>query len=199
MAKLAADGEAGANDAPTDQNQKLPSEPQKPNLPQQKTSDRESGDKAKRKSRAVTEPPKTSADKPTTKPKAADAAKATKHADKPKDKDRTMAVNPETDDWESMFDETGECVDPALIDDITAAVGKVAVSKPKSEYKEYQEVYRLDDEEFPHVLEVSSFPSEFRTNDIFMIFDEYKESGFDVKWVDDTHALIVFSSSKVGK
>lgn len=32
-----------------------------------------------------------------------------------------------------------------------------------------------------------------------MLFSQYKESGFDIKWVDDTHALAVFSSSKIGK
>lgn len=40
---------------------------------------------------------------------------------------------------------------------------------------------------------------EFRTQDLMMLFSQYKESGFDIKWVDDTHALAVFSSSKIGK
>lgn len=57
----------------------------------------------------------------------------------------------------------------------------------------------LDAEEFPHVLEVSNFPVEFKTQDLMMLFSQYKESGFDIKWVDDTHALAVFSSSKIGK
>lgn len=144
--------------------------------------------------------PSTSADsRPGTKPKVADAAKVTKQPDKSKDKSRNKAVDPETDDWESMFTEAGECVDPRLVDDITAAVGRVTVSKAKSEYKPFQEQVNLDDEEFPHVLEVSGFPSEFRTHDIMMLFAEYKDSGFDVKWVDDTHALLVLSSSKIGK
>lgn len=56
----------------------------------------------------------------------------------------------------------------------------------------------LDAEEFPHVLEVSNFPVEFKTQDLLMLFSQYKETGFDIKWVDDTHALAVFSSSKIG-
>ena len=32
-----------------------------------------------------------------------------------------------------------------------------------------------------------------------MLFSAYKQSGFDIKWVDDTHALAVFSNSKIGK
>lgn len=108
------------------------------------------------------------------------------------------AVNSDGDDWESMFNDDGECLDPKLIDEITATVGKVTITKPKSDYKNYQEPANLDDEEFPHVLEVSCFPPEFKTQDLMMIFQEYKETGFDIKWVDDTHALVVFSSSKIG-
>lgn len=55
----------------------------------------------------------------------------------------------------------------------------------------------MNEEEFPHVLEVSNFPVEFKTQDLMMLFSQYKESGFDIKWVDDTHALAVFSSSKI--
>lgn len=57
----------------------------------------------------------------------------------------------------------------------------------------------LLEEEFPHVLEVSNFPGEFKTQDLIMTFSAYKESGFDIKWVNDTHALLVFSNSKIGK
>lgn len=108
-------------------------------------------------------------------------------------------VNRETDDWESIFDDNGECLDPKLMKEITSNVGKVTISKPKNDYKNYQEPVNLDEEEFPHVLEVSNFPVEFKTQDLMMIFAEYKELGFDIKWVDDTHALVVFSSSKIGK
>lgn len=105
----------------------------------------------------------------------------------------------ETDDWESMFDDKGDCLNSKAIDEITAAVGKVTITKPKSDYKAHQSPpVNLDAEEFPHVLEVSNFPTEFKTQDLMMIFSQYKESGYDLKWVDDTHALAVFSSSKIG-
>lgn len=125
-------------------------------------------------------------------------AKSKKTADKPTEKAK-KTVNPETDDWESIFDEEGECVDPKLMNEISATMGKVAIAQPKSEYKPYQEPINLEGEEFPHVLEASSFPSEFKTQDLMMVFVEYKETGFDIKWVDDTHALVVFSSSKIGE
>lgn len=34
-----------------------------------------------------------------------------------------------------MFDDNGDCLDPKLIDELTASVGKVAIEKPKSDYK----------------------------------------------------------------
>lgn len=108
------------------------------------------------------------------------------------------------DDWESMFDDDGECLDAKIVDEISAAVNKVSLKKSKSNSRtngedDAKEPINLEGEEFPHVLEVSNFPVEFKTPDLMMIFIDYKESGFDIKWVDDTHALVVFSTSKIGK
>lgn len=44
-------------------------------------------------------------------------------------------VDPETDDWEALFDENGDCLDPKFVEELTAAVGKVTIEKPKSDYK----------------------------------------------------------------
>lgn len=112
--------------------------------------------------------------------------------------ERTGA-NADVDDWEAIFDDNGECLDAKLMTEITTNVGKVSITKPKNDYKNFQEPIKLDDEEFPHVLEVSNFPAEFKTHDLMMVFSEYKDSGYDIKWVDDTHALVVFSSSTIGE
>uniref|UniRef100_A0A3F2YWY2 R3H domain-containing protein n=2 Tax=Anopheles farauti TaxID=69004 RepID=A0A3F2YWY2_9DIPT len=104
----------------------------------------------------------------------------------------------EEDDWESMYDDNGDCLNPKMLDELTSAVGKVSIETPQMDYKSYQSKQAvLNEEEFPHVLEVSNFPAEFKTQDLMMLFSQYKESGFDIKWVDDTHALAVFSSSKI--
>lgn len=47
----------------------------------------------------------------------------------------SKSVNPEEDDWESMFDDNGECLDPNLLEELTAQVGKVTIEKPKTDYK----------------------------------------------------------------
>lgn len=66
-----------------------------------------------------------------------------------------VTVDPETDDWDckdilsisfhdhfysnsfylGMFDDNGDCLDPKLMDELTASVGKVSIEKPKSDYK----------------------------------------------------------------
>ena len=99
------------------------------------------------------------------------------------------------------FDDNGDCLDPKMVEEITKAVGKVQIQKPKSDYKAYHSnVDLLRDEEYPHVLECSNFPVEFRTQDLMNLFAPYtRESGFNIIWVDDTHCLVVFSSSKIGK
>ncbi|KFV56196.1 R3H and coiled-coil domain-containing protein 1-like, partial [Tyto alba] len=52
----------------------------------------------------------------------------------------------------------------------------------------------LSDAELPHVIEIYDFPSDFRTEDLLRVFCSYQKKGFDIKWVDDTHALGIFSS-----
>ncbi|XP_064519120.1 coiled-coil domain-containing protein R3HCC1L isoform X2 [Pseudopipra pipra] len=52
----------------------------------------------------------------------------------------------------------------------------------------------ISDDELPHVIEIYDFPSDFCTEDLMRVFCSYQKKGFDIKWVDDTHALGVFSS-----
>lgn len=115
-----------------------------------------------------------------------------------------VSLKREENDWDAVFDESGECLDPSLLEELTSTVGKVHISKTKNNYDQYQTRGQAlfngpYDETFGHVVEVYDFPSEFKTNDLLSLFSEYKDTGFEIKWVDDTHALIVFSSAKIGK
>lgn len=56
----------------------------------------------------------------------------------------------------------------------------------------------LNADDYPHILEISNFPIEYKTANLNQIFADYKKSGFDIKWVDDTHALVIFSNGKIG-
>jgi len=90
------------------------------------------------------------------------------------------------------------------------AVGEVRVSRPQADYHEYRSQAPADDfcrtprrpdDDFGHVVEIYSFPPEFKTQDLMAIFLPFKNTagGFEIKWVDDTHALGVFASSLVGE
>ncbi|CAH2054163.1 unnamed protein product, partial [Iphiclides podalirius] len=122
---------------------------------------------------------------------------------KPKQKlEARVSLKREENDWDAVFDDSGECLDPSLLEELTATVGKVHITKTRNSYDQYQSRGQAllsgpCDETFAHVVEVYDFPSEFKTNDLLSLFSEYKDTGFEIKWVDDTHALIVFSSAKI--
>ncbi|XP_028166282.1 coiled-coil domain-containing protein R3HCC1L isoform X3 [Ostrinia furnacalis] len=122
---------------------------------------------------------------------------------KPKPKlEAKVSLKREENDWDAVFDDSGECLDPSLLEELTSTVGKVHISKARNNYDQYQTRGQAllsgpYDETFGHVVEVYDFPSEFKTNDLLSVFSEYKDTGFEIKWVDDTHALIVFSSAKI--
>nr|XP_054099199.1 coiled-coil domain-containing protein R3HCC1L isoform X3 [Callithrix jacchus] len=98
--------------------------------------------------------------------------------------------------WESMFNDDGDCLDPRLLQELSGNTkSRESIQEPRFDYYNH-EVPDIDlsDCEFPHVIEIYDFPQEFRTEDLLRIFCSYQKKGFDIKWVDDTHALGVFSS-----
>lgn len=97
--------------------------------------------------------------------------------------------------WESMFNDDGDCLDPRLLQELSGNVHKASIQEPRFDYYSH-EVSDIDlsECEFPHVIEIYDFPQEFRTEDLLRVFCSYQKKGFDIKWVDDTHALGIFSS-----
>ncbi|CAC5376711.1 unnamed protein product [Mytilus coruscus] len=97
--------------------------------------------------------------------------------------------------FHSMFDDDGESLDPNTSEELSSNVGKVKVKKPVINYLNYQpKEPDLDYEGMNHVIEIYDFSSEMKTEDLLSAFSMFKSKGFDIKWVDDTHALGVFSS-----
>lgn len=72
------------------------------------------------------------------------------------------------------------------------------IEQPKNDYKAYSKQVEVSSDEFAHVVEIYNFPSEFKTSDLAAVFSSFKNGGFELKWVDDTHCLGVFSSPLVG-
>lgn len=143
-----------------------------------------------------------------------------------------VKINRDEADWDSLFDDNGDCLDPTLIEEVildtrviynefvkslisvtlsywvltirfitisqlSSAVGEVVIEKPKS--KSFTRPVEISNDEYGHVLEIYNFPSEFKSSDLVAVFTPFKSNGFELKWVDDTHCLGVFSSPLVGK
>ncbi|XP_060898150.1 R3H and coiled-coil domain-containing protein 1 [Labrus mixtus] len=62
-----------------------------------------------------------------------------------------------------------------------------------NDYSLYENVY-INPDEFRHVIEIYNFPPMFKTDDLLDAFAEYSDGGMKIKWIDNTHALGVFSS-----
>ncbi|XP_061857465.1 coiled-coil domain-containing protein R3HCC1L [Colius striatus] len=98
--------------------------------------------------------------------------------------------------WDALFNDDGDCLDPRLLEELSGGE-KCQESQQSPRFNYYgaePAALDLSDDELPHVIEIYDFPSDFRTEDLLRVFCSYQKKGFDIKWVDDTHALGIFSS-----
>lgn len=49
-----------------------------------------------------------------------------------------------------------------------------------------------------HVLVLADFSPSLRTTDLEKLFEDFKDSGFIIRWVNDTSALAVFKTPSTG-
>ncbi|KAL2099903.1 hypothetical protein ACEWY4_004297 [Coilia grayii] len=68
----------------------------------------------------------------------------------------------------------------------------IFIEHAQGDYSAFENVW-IDPEEFSHVIEIYAFPSMFKTDDLLDAFSDYSGGGMKIKWVDNTHALGVFS------
>uniref|UniRef100_V5GGL7 R3H domain-containing protein n=1 Tax=Ixodes ricinus TaxID=34613 RepID=V5GGL7_IXORI len=100
----------------------------------------------------------------------------------------------EHDSWDALFDESGECFDPGVLKDITQALGDIKVQYAELDYTKFEpHIPDLSEAEYGHILEIYNFPPEFETKDVVSGLSCSKDQ-FNIKWVDDTHVLAVFST-----
>uniref|UniRef100_A0A0A9YHU6 Growth inhibition and differentiation-related protein 88 n=1 Tax=Lygus hesperus TaxID=30085 RepID=A0A0A9YHU6_LYGHE len=98
----------------------------------------------------------------------------------------------EDGDWESIYDDRGECLLPS--------VGSVNPYSPEVVKKDVQmkalDKKEGDDDDQPHetssIIEIYGFSEDLKTNDILNAFGNWNQRGFNLKWVDNTHALGIF-------
>ncbi|XP_061228414.1 coiled-coil domain-containing protein R3HCC1L [Neopsephotus bourkii] len=98
--------------------------------------------------------------------------------------------------WDMLFNDDGDCLDPRLLEELSGGKKRQeSQQSPRFDYYGAEPAAPdISDDELPHVIEIYDFPSDFRTEDLMRVFCSYQKKGFDIKWVDDTHALGVFSS-----
>ncbi|XP_065515406.1 R3H and coiled-coil domain-containing protein 1 isoform X2 [Lathamus discolor] len=72
-------------------------------------------------------------------------------------------------------------------------VKSISVEKISLDYSSYRDA-QVSEGDFGHVTEIYDFSPSLKTEDLVEMFSDFHESGFKIQWVDDTHALGIFSS-----
>ncbi|NXJ03862.1 R3HC1 protein, partial [Odontophorus gujanensis] len=91
----------------------------------------------------------------------------------------------------------------ALEDDCTAellqeivghlTVKDVSIERITLDYSSYGDAH-VHEGDFGHVTEIYDFSPSLKTEHLMEVFSDFQEGGFKIQWVDDTHALGIFSS-----
>ncbi|KAG5834779.1 hypothetical protein ANANG_G00265190 [Anguilla anguilla] len=114
-----------------------------------------------------------------------------------------MSLDDQLDDGSGSFSPThpdaqqqmeGEKDSGDYIQEIAAQLTEAdfAIESVHSDYSGYESLW-IGPGEFSHVIEIYDFPAVFKTDDLLDAFAEFSEGGLKIKWVDNTHALGVFS------
>ncbi|NXI41087.1 R3HC1 protein, partial [Galbula dea] len=72
-------------------------------------------------------------------------------------------------------------------------VKDISIEKISFDYSSYGDA-QLQEGDFGHVTEIYDFSPSMKTEHLMEVFSDFQESGFKIQWVDDTHALGIFSS-----
>ncbi|CAD5116000.1 DgyrCDS4935 [Dimorphilus gyrociliatus] len=100
----------------------------------------------------------------------------------------------EGDSWDQHYDDYGNCLDADTAKDLSLAVGKVTIQKPVFDYDNLKTTdWNIGDKDCSHLIEIYDFPPTTNTGDIINVFRDYLKRGFDLRWVDETHAIGVFT------
>ncbi|KAK5866285.1 hypothetical protein PBY51_020489 [Eleginops maclovinus] len=106
----------------------------------------------------------------------------------------------EEESWDTLFNDEGDCLDPHLSEELAVKEGrkKKSVQEARFDYynmdKDAEDDIDLTEDELAHIVEIYEFPAEFRTEDLLKLFQAYQQRGFEIKWIDESSALGLFSS-----
>ncbi|KAF4118253.1 coiled-coil domain-containing protein R3HCC1L isoform X2 [Onychostoma macrolepis] len=128
-----------------------------------------------------------------------DTGSALEHDGVPKEEEEEEEED-EGENWDSLFNDDGDCLDPHLMEEMSLKEGRKKPSAQEPRFDcynwtpEMEEEVELRDDELSHIVEIYDFPSDFKMEDLIRSFSSFQQKGFDIKWIDDTHALGLFSS-----
>ncbi|XP_053171320.1 R3H and coiled-coil domain-containing protein 1 [Scomber japonicus] len=100
----------------------------------------------------------------------------------------SVSCSAQTEDTSTDTDDLTEEIKAHLKEAVTVSIEHV-----HNDYSIYENVC-VNPVEFRHVIEIYDFPAMFKTDDLLDAFTDYSCGGIKIKWVDNTHALGVFSS-----
>ncbi|XP_030756247.1 coiled-coil domain-containing protein R3HCC1L isoform X1 [Sitophilus oryzae] len=108
--------------------------------------------------------------------------------------DNTLKIgkNDNVNNWEDLFDENGELEEEIFTEIIQKVGPTVTIAKAEEDYSAYT---AKQIEELEHMVELHDFPATMETQDLISAFSELNSDSMYVKWVDDTHAILVLGSS----
>ncbi|XP_019744876.1 coiled-coil domain-containing protein R3HCC1L [Hippocampus comes] len=109
------------------------------------------------------------------------------------------------DSWDTLFNDDGDCLNQRLLEELSLSEGGKKTSIQDARF-DYYNMQRFDDDDMDqseddlsHMIEIYDIPPEFKTEDLLKLFQGYQQRGFDIKWIDDSHALGLFSSPTVAR
>ncbi|GFQ99377.1 coiled-coil domain-containing protein R3HCC1L [Trichonephila clavata] len=80
---------------------------------------------------------------------------------------------------------------------LNIVTGQIKVRTSRNDYSEYQPISDNVPEEYENIVELYNFPKEFNTQDLVSALSMFQQSCYCIKWVDDCHALAVFTSPAI--
>ncbi|XP_010005470.1 PREDICTED: R3H and coiled-coil domain-containing protein 1 [Chaetura pelagica] len=91
-------------------------------------------------------------------------------------------------------EEVEDCT-PELLAEIVGhlTVKDINIERISVDYSSYGDA-QLSEGDFGHVTEIYDFSPAVKTEHLLEVFSDFHEGGFKIQWVDDTHALGIFSS-----
>lgn len=107
----------------------------------------------------------------------------------------------EQDNWDTLFNDDGDCLDSPLLEELAVKEGrkkKKSIQGARFDYfnmdQEADDDIDMTDDELSHMVEIYDFPQEFKTEDLLKLFQSHQQKGLDIHFVDESHALALFSS-----